>query len=65
MLISFVSTNSGWPCGYTERSSECGMLGVRILGRVKSQTEKLTHVASLVSVYHLRPRAGLVGPVSV
>jgi len=28
-------------------------------------TEKLAPTASLVSVHHLRPRAGLVGPVSV
>jgi len=34
-------------------------------GRVKSKTEKLPPVASLVSVNHLRPRARLVGPVSV
>jgi len=36
-----------------------------ILGRVKSKTETLIPVASLVSVYHLRDRAGLVGPVSL
>jgi len=30
-----------------------------------SKSEKFTPVASLVSVHHLRPRAGLVGPVSV
>jgi len=34
-------------------------------GRVKSKTEKLAPVASLVSVHHLRPTSGLVGPVSV
>jgi len=34
-------------------------------GWVKSKTEKLAPVASLISVYHLRPRAGLVGPASV
>jgi len=33
--------------------------------RVKSQIEKLTCVASLVSVHHLKPRAGLVVRVSV
>jgi len=32
---------------------------------VKSKTEKLAPVASLVSIHHLRPRTGLVGPVSV
>jgi len=32
---------------------------------VKSKTEKLSPVASLVSIYHLRARTGLVGPVSV
>jgi len=32
---------------------------------VKSKTEKLAPVASLVSVHHLSPRAGLVGPLSV
>jgi len=32
---------------------------------VKSKIEKLTHVASLVSIHRLSPRAGLVGPVSV
>jgi len=30
-----------------------------------SKTEKLTTVASLVSVHHLKARAWLVGPVSV
>jgi len=34
-------------------------------GQVKSKTEKLAHVAPLVSVHHLRARAGLVGPVPV
>jgi len=34
-------------------------------GRVKSKTDKFASVASLVSVHHLRNRAGLVGPVSV
>jgi len=34
-------------------------------GRVNSKTEKLAPVASLVSVHHLRPRTGLVGPVLV
>jgi len=33
--------------------------------RVMSKTEKLTHVASLVSVHNLRPRTGLIDPVSV
>jgi len=32
---------------------------------VRTKTEKLTPVASLVSVHHLRAREGLVGPVSV
>jgi len=34
---------------------------------VKSKTEQIipTCISSLVSVHHLRPRAGLVGPVSV
>jgi len=45
-------------------------LVVQTLGRVKSKTEKLPPVASLVlinllSIHHLRDRAGLVGPVSV
>jgi len=31
----------------------------------KSKTEKLAPVASLVSIHHLRPRTGLIGPVSV
>jgi len=34
-------------------------------GRVKSKTEKLAPVASLVNVHHLRPRAWVVGPESV
>jgi len=34
-------------------------------GLVKSKTEKLAPVASLVSVQHLRSRGGLVGPASV
>jgi len=34
-------------------------------GFVKSSTEKWTHVAFLVSVHHLRPETGLIGPVSV
>jgi len=34
-------------------------------GRFGSKTEKLAPVTSLVSVHHLRPRAGLVCPVSV
>jgi len=33
---------------------------VRSPGQVKSKTEKLTPVASLVSVHHLRAGAGLV-----
>jgi len=33
--------------------------------QVKSKTEKLSPVASLVSVHQLRPRAGLVDPLSV
>jgi len=32
---------------------------------LKSQTEKLAPVASMVSVHHLRPRAGMVDLVSV
>jgi len=32
---------------------------------VKSKTEKLAPAASLVSFHHLKPRTGLVGPVSV
>jgi len=39
--------------------------GFRTAGQVKSKTEKLAPVASLVSVQHLRHRTGLVGPVSV
>jgi len=36
------------------------------MGRMfKSKTEKLASVVSLVSVHHLMPRTGLVGPVSV
>jgi len=34
-------------------------------GRVKSKTEILAPAASLVSVHHLRHRAGLIGQVSV
>jgi len=33
--------------------------------KVGGSTEKLAPAASLVSVHHLRPRTGLVGPVSV
>jgi len=41
--------------------SRCG-----IASRVKPlKTEKLAHIDSLVSVHHLRPRAGLVGPVYI
>jgi len=39
--------------------------GGSIPGMIKSKTEKLTPVASLVNGHHLRDRAGLVGPVSV
>jgi len=42
-----------------------GRSGIRIPGRFKSKTEKLAPAVSLVSVHHLRPRAGLVSPVSV
>jgi len=34
-------------------------------GRVKSKPEKLAPVASLVIIHLLRPRTGLVDPVSV
>jgi len=33
-------------------------------GRVKSETEQITPISSLISVYHLRSRAGLVDPMS-
>jgi len=33
-------------------------------GRVKSETENLTTVVSLVSVHYLRDRAGMAGPVT-
>jgi len=36
-----------------------------IVGQVKSKTEKLTPVASLLNIHHLKPRAGVVGPISV
>jgi len=36
-----------------------------IPGWVMQKTEKLTPVASLVNIYHLRPTTGLGGPVSV
>jgi len=36
-----------------------------ISSQIKSKTEKMTTVASLVSVHHLRARAGMVGPLSV
>jgi len=39
--------------------------GIRIPVGVKSKTEKLAPVVSLVSVHHLRHRTGLVDPVSV
>jgi len=48
--------------GQVGRAFECRRSGVQIHGRV---TEKLAPAAFLVSVHHLRPRAGLVGPVSV
>jgi len=34
-------------------------------GWVKTKTDEFAPVASLVGVYNLSPRAGLVGPVSV
>jgi len=47
----------------------CGLVGrafaQSVEGWFKSKTGKLAHIASLVSVHHLSPRAGLVGPVSV
>jgi len=39
-------------------------LGGLVGKRSKSKTEKLTPVASLVSVHHLRARAELADPVS-
>jgi len=38
------------------------MIGILNPGQVKSKTEKLAPVASLVTVHHLRSSAGLVGP---
>jgi len=38
---------------------------VRTSGRVESKIEKLAPVAFLVRVHHLRPRSGLVRPMSV
>jgi len=49
----------------TASVAECRWSGVSIPGLAKSKTEKLVLAASLVSVHHLRPKAGLVGPVSV
>jgi len=37
---------------------------LRVWG-VKPKTEKMAPVASLVSFHHLRPKSGLVSPVSV
>jgi len=38
---------------------------VMLMSGFATKTEKLAPVASLVSIHHLRPRAGLVDPVSV
>jgi len=41
---------------------EWGRSGIRTHSRVRSKAEKLAPVASLVSVHHLRPRAGAGWP---
>jgi len=42
------------PPRWVERSIRVRKVGVRIHDRIRSKTEKLTPVASLVSVHHLR-----------
>jgi len=60
----FINSNIAEPTwSWVER-----LLSPSVEGRLfehRSKTDKLAHVASLVSVHHLKPRAGLVGPVSV
>jgi len=39
--------------------------GAQIVMILRSKTEKLTPVASLVNIHHIRARTGLIGPVTV
>jgi len=50
---------------WVERSLRVWKVGGLNFSCVKSKTEKLAPVASLVSAHHLRPTVGLVGLVSV
>jgi len=63
--IHFTTIKAASVVKWVERSLRVRKLWSRIPGRVNSKTKKLAPVASVVSIHHLRPRTGLVGPVSV